>query len=334
MSPTPKVSVVISNWNSTGYLLAAVDSVFNSRYPDLEVVVVDDCSTRDDPRPACRKYEGDPRFRLLVNETNAGLATVFNRGLAASGGEYVLLMHSDTRLDPECIAHLARAMQADASVGAAQGKVLSSERPNIIQSVGQPTIDYLGMPLHGFGSGEEDRGQYDQPREVFNAWPACMMVRPSVVKKVGPFDPVYFFWYEDVDLGWRLWLTGHRIIFVPEARAWHRSRQVTDALPVQSAYYNARNLLLTLVKNYGVMNLLAYFPPAYALILAKGAFQLLRGHFRLGWAVLRGVAWVPAHPGYLWRARRQVQRLRRVPDSTVQRLMAKPSLRVYLGRLR
>jgi cellulose synthase/poly-beta-1,6-N-acetylglucosamine synthase-like glycosyltransferase len=224
-------------------------------------------------------------------------------------------------------------MEADPRIGVAQGKILSSLETDVILSTGH-TIDYLGFPLKGWGWQAKDNGEYDTPRETFDAWNACMIVRRSVLDEVGAFDPEFFYANEDVDLGWRIRLAGYRIAYVPAARIWHRSAIIATSLPLSFTYYMSRNVLVTLFKNYGLFNLLRFFTVTCALSAARGLGEMVLVNPRHGWTVLKSVGWLPLHVGYLMRERRRTQQLRRVSDSELMRLMQRPELNTYLGRLR
>jgi len=295
------------------------------------VVVVDDNSQDGAPDMLQEKYGGHTLFRLLRNYKNQGLCRVFNRGYAETQGTYVVFMHGDTYVDPGWLKHLVAAMEADSRIGAAQGKFLSWLETDVILSAGH-TIDYLGFPLKGWGWQAKDDGDFNTPRETFDAWNACMIVRRSVLDEVGAFDPEFFYANEDVDLGWRIRLAGYRVVYVPAARVWHRSAIIATSLPLSFTYHMSRNVLVTLFKNYGFLNLLRFFTVTCALSVARGLGEMVLVNPRHGWTVLKSVFWLPLHGGYLMRERRRTQRLRRVKDSEIMKLMQQPELGIYLGR--
>jgi glycosyltransferase involved in cell wall biosynthesis len=89
----PTVSVVIPVWNCRPYVTRALDSVLNQKFNDIEVLVVDDCST-DGTSEILRSYK-DPRIRVLSNDENMGISRSLMRGIEASRGAYIARMDGD-----------------------------------------------------------------------------------------------------------------------------------------------------------------------------------------------------------------------------------------------
>ena len=85
-----------------------------------------------------------------------------------------------------------------------------------------------------------------------------MVGRASTFREVGGFDERYFLFFEDVDLGWRLWLLGYRVRYVPASLVFHRHHRSVGALgPAQEDFLLERNALFTIFKNYDDENLRA-----------------------------------------------------------------------------
>src|SRR5439155_7651017 len=78
-----------------------------------------------------------------------------------------------------------------------------------------------------------------------------MLVQRDVFLAVGGFDPDYFAFFEDVDLGWRLWLLGYRVTLTPSAITYHRHHGTTNVIPNHRVHVlYERNALYTIYKNY------------------------------------------------------------------------------------
>lgn len=164
-----------------------------------------------------------------------------------------------------------------------------------------------------------------------------MLLRRATFLELGGFDPTYFAYYEDVDLGWRLWLAGHSVCHVPAAVVHHRHHGSAGALPSgAAARLYERNALATVVKNYADERLARVLPASLALAAIRagadesvvetamppaGAWPPLPPASWSGWRSLENLDldW----PG-LMAARRQVQGLRRRPDEEVLALLARP----------
>lgn len=94
-SDKPLVSVVMPAYNAARFLRQAVDSVLTQTYSNLELIIVDDCST-DDTLQIMQEYAArDSRVRVIAGEENQGVARVRNRGIQAARGAYIALLDSD-----------------------------------------------------------------------------------------------------------------------------------------------------------------------------------------------------------------------------------------------
>ena len=95
------VSVVMPLYNAKDYLKYAVDSVLNQTLKNIEVVIVDDCST-DGSLDLCRElYGNDPRVRLFRQDKNGGPGAARNRAIAEARGEYIAFIDSDDEMLPD-----------------------------------------------------------------------------------------------------------------------------------------------------------------------------------------------------------------------------------------
>lgn len=89
----PKISIIMSVFNTAPYLRNAIDSILNQSFTDFELIIVDDAST-DSSRDIISSYN-DPRIVLLINERNLGIVASANKGLNLARGEYIARMDSD-----------------------------------------------------------------------------------------------------------------------------------------------------------------------------------------------------------------------------------------------
>jgi glycosyltransferase involved in cell wall biosynthesis len=110
------VSLIVASYNHAGFLARRMDSLLGQTYPDIEILVIDDCSP-DDSVQILRRYETQPKLRLVVREQNSGWVAVSNQGVDMSSGEYVLFANCDDDCDPRMVEHLVDAMQRNPSAG-------------------------------------------------------------------------------------------------------------------------------------------------------------------------------------------------------------------------
>ena len=119
------------------------------------------------------------------------------------------------------------------------------------------TVDFVDAAMsfygHGFKLhvGAADDTIPDKAADVLFASGAAMVMPADVFERVGGFDDRYFMFFEDVDLGWRLWLLGYRVRYVPESLVFHRHHQsMTSFGAWREHYLLERNALFTIFKNY------------------------------------------------------------------------------------
>ena len=112
------VSVVVASYNHARYLPRRMESLISQTYPNIEILVIDDCSP-DNSVEVLRTYANHPRVRLIERETNGGWVTVSNQGLELARGEYVLFANCDDDCEPEMIERLVAAMGSHPEVGLA-----------------------------------------------------------------------------------------------------------------------------------------------------------------------------------------------------------------------
>jgi len=78
-----------------------------------------------------------------------------------------------------------------------------------------------------------------------------MLVNRKVFLDIGGFDEDYFAYYEDVDLGWRLWILGHKVIYSPTSIAYHYHSRTSQRIGIEKLrVFHIRNPLYTIIKNY------------------------------------------------------------------------------------
>src|SRR5262249_11470449 len=103
----------------------------------------------------------------------------------------------------------------------------------------------------------------------------AMLMSRKTFLDVGGFDPAYFAFYEDVDLGWRLWVLGHPVRYAPRSLVYHQGDASFAKTPSESRQllWN-RNTLFTLLKNYDDENLARFFPVALVMTLERALYFL------------------------------------------------------------
>ena len=266
----PRVSIVILNWNGRHHLEPCFSTLRRLDYPEdrFEVVLVDNGSDDGSQEEARSKHSW---VRLVENDRNVGFSAGCNQGatVAAEGDldpEVLVFLNNDIHVDEgflrELVAPVVRgeAVATTAKMMSWDGKVLNSAAG--------------GMNFHGIGI---QRGylrdpdpKYDQPRKTLFACGGAMAMDREAYFDVGGFDEEFFAYYEDVDLGWRTWVHGHEVRYVPSALCYHHHSSTSGRVPVERLrLLQIRNPQLACVKNYDDENLRRVLPAILGLAVRR-----------------------------------------------------------------
>jgi GT2 family glycosyltransferase len=217
------VHAVTINWNNYEATADCIRSLRRSRYPLARILVLDNGST-DGSGDRLEKELADAPVRFRRNRENEGFARGMNACLedALTGGaDLVFSVNNDTETDPDCIGRLVSALEDDPGAGVAGPAVLFHRDPERVwQSGGRFSYWRAGLAVPGKG-----RLLRELPRaraRVSFLTGCAVLVARWVFDRVGLLDPSYYFYAEDVDFDLRVRAAGIRLIFVPEARVWHK----------------------------------------------------------------------------------------------------------------
>lgn len=245
-----RVVVVVLNWNSYGVTADCLRSLRRSSHADLTVLLVDNGSVDGSPEQLETEF---PEAIVLRNSRNLGFTGGMNAGMRhapISDADYVLLLNNDTIVDPEAISEMVRALEADPHAALACPKIYFWDVPEILWFAGGRLSCWNGIGVN-IGRRVRDRGQYDVPGEISFANGCAVLLRRSALETLGLFDPDLFAYAEDVDYSFRALRSGQRMLYVPQARIWHREgfaskRNIGNPKRI---YYGTRNLLLVMCKH-------------------------------------------------------------------------------------
>lgn len=278
MKPLGKVAVAILSWNGRHHLETCLAALSAQRDPgvDWEILVLDNGSTDGTAEWLRREHR---QVRLIASPVNLGFCGGNNRLAAeASDADALALLNNDTRPEPGWLAALVDALRsAPDDVAAVSGKIVDWEGARLDFGRGVMTFDGHAFQL-------DFRRPLDRARvpaageELLFACGGNMLVRRASFLAAGGFDESYFAYLEDVDLGWRLWSGGERVVFAPDAVVHHRSSATSDLLGLYNrGFLFERNAFLTAYKNYepGVWERIM---PALMLTLVARTQSLLVDH--------------------------------------------------------
>lgn len=275
------VSLIIINYNGAALLPACLEALWRTDYRPVELIVVDNASG-----DASLAYvaQAHPQARVIANAENVGFGRACNQGAAAAQGDLLVFLNPDVVVTPEwldiLVAHLA--VNPDAAIICPTTLAPGQERP-----------------------------RYDTPVEEVAAVPGAAMALPRAAwRELGGFDEQMFLYWEDVELCWRAWLLGWRVLADLRAMVYHERGATAGSRRWDAE--QTKNSLYTYLK---LMRWRRVAPFAAALLLktlAKAA--LLRSPGLLGaWL------WNARHLGLTLAQRRALLARRRTDPADLER---------------
>ncbi len=229
---SPKVGVIILNWNGADNTIECLASLADSSYTNLEIIVLDNGSV-DDSVPRLRATF--PEVTLLCSPTNIGCAAGNNWGTRAAlarGCQYVLLLNSDTVVEPDMVAKMVAAYPTVLDIGFLGVKECRYDDRHILHGIGicwSPVTCKAYSPCEGRN---ERECAHSQPVQVEAVSACAMMFSAEVPRKIGLIDEFFFAYYEELDWCLRARDAGLRNYCLTNTRVFHKgSRSTRDNSP-------------------------------------------------------------------------------------------------------
>jgi N-acetylglucosaminyl-diphospho-decaprenol L-rhamnosyltransferase len=293
------VAVVVVTHQSADHLADLLQALLPQLRDDDELAIVDNLSTDDTPRLARSFGE---RVRVIETHANLGFAGGCHVGASSTRAPLLLFLNPDSRPRPGCLERLRVAAAEHSDWGAWQAAVLLDEQR--INSSGG-IVHYLGLGWAG-NCERSISALPDEDREIAFPSGAAMVVRRSAWTQLGGLDRDYFMYGEDLDLGLRLWLAGHRVGIVPDARVTHSYEFEKGS---SKWFWLERNRWRTVLSVYPAALLVLLAPALLAAELGLLAVAARQGWL---WPKLRAQVAVTAGLPRTLARRRTVQRERNI----------------------
>jgi GT2 family glycosyltransferase len=319
------VAVLIVNWNGGELLRQCLAALLQQRRPPDHIIVVDNASTDDSLE---RAREALRRVEVIRLPDNVGFARANNVGArAAQGYDAIALLNPDALADPGWLEALVDAAQRHPDIAAFASQMQLAATPELLDGAG----DSYHVSGRAWRNGHKAAcaAWPASDVEVFAPCAAAALYRRHAFEEVGGFDEEYFCYFEDVDLGFRLRLRGHRCLYVHSAIVRHVSSASSGYRSDFAVYHGERNAVWTFVKNMPAPLLWLYLPQHLVLNIASLLFYPLRGQGGVVWR-----AKLDAFRGLLsvMRRRRAVQGGRRIDSRTLRRALIGGWMVPYIGR--
>jgi len=247
-----EITVVIPNYNGMKYLPDCLDALNHQNGPhaDFEVIVIDngsgDGSVDFLKEPVSYQFE----IRSILLKENTGFDYAVNEGIRNSESPFVILLNNDTKVYPEFVEELYKAITADDKIFSVSAQMLMWDRPDLLDDGGDRYCVLGWAYSRGKGKAAVD---YNEPVEIFSACAGAAIYRKKVFEEIGYFDELHFAYLEDVDIGYRAQIYGYRNFYTPNAKVLHYgsastgsryNEKKTELASVNSVYLIGKNMPL------------------------------------------------------------------------------------------
>ncbi|MEM4383793.1 MAG: glycosyltransferase family 2 protein [Candidatus Caldarchaeum sp.] len=268
----PYFAVITVTYNSEQTIQRFLNSLLEQTYDNFEIIVVDN-NSRDATLRILAEFVNKQqrrRIKIIRNNKNIGYGSAVNLAVKSLREEsmvtHLLICNPDGFFDKMALAHLAKWIKESDDVGIIQCKVLYASESRTINTVGNISDRFGFVKLRG--EGEIDQGQFDSASSnFFYASGAAFVIDRFLFEQVDGFDDIYFLYADDFDLSWRVRLRGKQIRLAADSVFYHEgsfSFRKAKFHPTKY-YYTVRNTIITMVKNYQLLNVAIYLPLAVIL---------------------------------------------------------------------
>ena len=281
-------SIIIVTWNALDHLKNFLPSVTETDYPDYEIIIADNASTDDSAEWVKSTY---PNVKIASLDQNYGYCGGNNRAVPFAEKEILLFLNNDVEVDKNWLHDINEVLK-NPEVAAVQPKIRSLSEPDLFEYAGAAGgyMDKYGYTFcrgRIFDETERDTGQYDNSPNLFWASGAALAIRKDVFIESGGFDEDFEFHMEEIDLCWRLQNQGYKIGYAPESIIYHLGGGSLPMGSPRKVYYNFRNSLFMLWKNYSSGSLLSRFIFRLIMDVIAAYKALFSGKPKEWWAVAR-----------------------------------------------
>lgn len=241
-----RIGVVIVNWNSWGVLSRCLETLKGQTFQDFKVLIIDNGSSKKIPDDFYLHY---PDINIIWNQNNLGFAAANNQAMKLLNNfEWVALLNPDAFPEPAWLENLINAANENPNYAMFASRQLMERNVSLLDGDGD-VYNISGLAWRKNYGKHKDESAHE-PREIFSPCAAAALYRRDIFLSVGGFDEDFFCYMEDIDLGFRLRLMGHRCLLVPSAVVHHIGSTISGGRHSDFALYHGhRNLVWTFIKD-------------------------------------------------------------------------------------
>ena len=311
----PKIGIIIVNYKdyAARFLSDCVNNLQGQEVPGFvwKLYLVDNCSSKQ----SITYLKKQAPIANIIPRADGNYSAANRIGIERAkedGCDYFVIANMDVIFAKNWLKELVKAVNNDYQVGIAQSKIMLYGKENKINSVGN-IIHFLGF---GFTDGynETDNNQHDGPREITGyASGSSLIIKKEVIEKIGNYDPQYYMYHDDLELGWRARLAGYKIILAPQSIVYHKYE---FSRSVRMLYYMERNRYIAIFSFYKLPTILLILLPLAIMNIGMLFYSIINGWFltklKVEWYFCKPSSWK-----HIMKTHRQVKKFRKVKDKDI-----------------
>ena len=316
-SQLPFISLLVVNYNGKEILKICLPSLLKLEYPKnkYEIIIVDNASSDDSIEFLRKNY---PKIKIIKNNQNLGYVGI-NSGIKYCKGGYIYFLNNDLILDKNCLLYLIKEIEKDSSIG----------------MVAHTGINYYNDKLISGGTWVSKAmycGHYPKNgTQSINEIPymGAGIIKKRIIDLYGYlFDPDYFIYAEDLDLGLRIRSLGMKSIIVRNATCYHLHSVTSKeySTPARNTYLLERNLLMTFFKIFSIKTILIYMPYVFGFRIISIIRDIFRFKLNIAWSRIKAIIWISLNFKLIINKRSKIQKFRKATDSYILKIFSEDYL--------
>lgn len=247
------VAIIVVNWNNAEDTLACINSIKDLDYKDCKTFIVDNGSTDNSVELLQKEIDRlEDNTELIISKENLGFSGGNNLAIKqamSEGYQLFWLINNDTEFPKDSLTNLVQGLINNQDAGMVGSKIYYYGTKSIWYAGG--FIDPDTGKGSSIGRDEEDCGQYNDVKETDYITGCSLLIKKSVIDRVGLLEDGFFLYYEDTDWSLRVRSAGWKCIYIPQSIVEHKVGRSTEggySAPFLS-YYNLRNRYLMTKRN-------------------------------------------------------------------------------------
>lgn len=270
----PKVCIIIVNYNGTSDTVHCIESLKKQHYPNVEIVVVDNCSNEVSK---LESYLEESNVRFLKLASNRGFAAGNNAGVRFANAhyndiDYFLMLNNDTVVDSDFITPLVNEIDFDEKIGACCSHINYFENPCHTWYGGGHINWKTGSSVH-----ETKAKEIGEPKDVDFLTGCAMLFPAKLINEIGYLNEDYFLFYEDAEYSVKIKRAGYRLRYVPTSLVLHKVSSTAGLKSPLSNYYGTRNKMYFMSLYSSKLDFTIFLIYFTAKVFIKQLMYLLKG---------------------------------------------------------